>query len=90
MTAIGTQPKVGRRARAGPHLGVDGTRGSRVGRASSPSVHDPNSDIAIAMQQSLECLALPIGLAPRHHLTLRQSGALAWPVGAVLALIVTC
>jgi hypothetical protein len=37
---LGTQPKVGRRARAGPHMGADRTQGSRVGRASSPPVHD--------------------------------------------------
>ena len=37
-SAIGTPPKVDRSARASPHLGVERTQGSRVGRASSPEL----------------------------------------------------
>jgi len=39
--ASGTQQKVGRAAKAGPHLWVDRTLGSAARRALSPSAHEP-------------------------------------------------
>src|SRR5215831_11344632 len=70
---IGTQPKVGRSAGAGPHLGVDRTQSGHVGRASFSSVHDPDCVKTCTHQNPLESYSN----TPPNHPRLEHSSTKA-------------